>query len=108
MNLARNAVAAGDYASAKTWTGRVVKNASKLPDSHDKAYQLLGAGQIFNEIFLSAPDHDNDFRLQALQAFPKSSGNSGSIGDKRALSYALGYEGKLYEDEKKYDEALTL
>ena len=41
MNLARNAVAAGDYASAETWTDRVVKNATKLPDSHDKAFQLL-------------------------------------------------------------------
>ena len=51
MNLARNAVAAGDYASAETWTDRVVKNATKLPDSHDKAYDLLGAGQTCNEIF---------------------------------------------------------
>ena len=87
---------------------RVVKNATKLPDSHDKAYQLLGAGQICNEIFLSAPDHDNDLRLQAFKLFQKASEVAEAIGDKRALSYALGYEGELYEDEKKYDEALTL
>ena len=108
LNLARNAVAAGDYENAKTWAERVVKSAAKLQDSHDKAYQLLGAGQIFNEIFLTAPDHDNDFRLQAFKVFQKAAGIAEAIGDKRALCYALGYEGKLYEDEKKFDEALTL
>ena len=108
LNLARSAIAASNYETATTWTERVVKSAAKLPDSHDKAYQLLGAGQIFNEIFLNAPDHDNDFRLQAFKVFQKAAGIAEAIGDKRALSYALGYEGKLYEDEKKFDEALTL
>jgi CHAT domain-containing protein len=108
LNLARSAAASGDYETAKTWTQRVVNNATKLPDSHDKAYQLLGAGQVFNEIFLSAPDHDNDFRLQAFKVFHRAANIAEAIGDKRALSYALGYEGKLYEDEKKFDEALTL
>ena len=108
LNLARNAVAAGDYENAKTWAERVATTAAKLQDSHDKAYQLLGVGQIFNEIFLTAPDHDNDFRLQAFKVFQKAAGIAEAIGDKRALCYALGYEGKLYEDEKKFDEALTL
>ncbi len=108
LNLARSAADAGDFENAKTWTERVVRSATKLPDSHDKAFQLLGAGQIFNEIFLKAPDHDNDFRLQAFKVFQKAAATAEAIGDKRALSYALGYEGKLYEDEKKFDEALTL
>jgi CHAT domain-containing protein len=108
LNLARNAAAAGDYENAKTWTERVIKSATRLQDSHDKAYQLLGAGQIFNEIFLKAPAHDNHLRLEAFKVFQKAASIAEAIGDKRALSYALGYEGKLYEDEKKFDEALTL
>ena len=108
LNLTRSAAVSGDYGTAKTWAQRLVRNAAKLPDSHDKAYQLLGAGQVLDEIFLRAPDHDNDFRLQAFKAFQKAADVSKAIGDKRALSYALGYEARLYEDEKKFDEALTL
>jgi CHAT domain-containing protein len=107
-NLARSAVDSGEYDNAKTWAGRVVEKASRLPDSHDKAYQLIGAGRTFNAIFLAAPDHDNNLRLRAFKAFQKAAVVGEAIGDKRALSYALGYEGELYEGEKKYDEALTL
>jgi CHAT domain-containing protein len=107
-NLARAAVAAGDYKNAKTWTGRAVEKASKLRDSHEKAYQLLSAGRTFNELFAAAPDHDNTFRLRAFETFQKAIAVAETIADKRALSYACGYEGELYEGEKKYDEALPL
>jgi CHAT domain-containing protein len=107
-NLARSAVAAGDYDNAETWADEAVNKASKLQNSHDKAYQLLSAGQTFNDLFMDAPDHDNDLRLRALEAYQKAAVVAEAIGDKRALSYACGYEGALYEAEKKYDEALTL
>jgi CHAT domain-containing protein len=108
LNRARNAVAAGDCDNAETWANRAVNHATKLQDSHDKAYDLLGAGQVYNEIFLKAPEHDNDFRLRAFKLFQKAANVAEAIDDKRALSYALGYEAKSYEDEKKIDEALAL
>lgn len=107
-NLARNALDSGDYESAKIWAGRVVTKASRLQDTHDKAYQLLGAGRIFDKVFLDAPDHDNNLRLRAFEIFQQAAAVGEAIGDKRALSYARGYEGELYEAEKKYDEALRL
>ena len=51
---------------------------------------------------------DNELRLSAFETFQKAAAVAEAIGDKRALSYACGYEGELYEAEKKYDEALTL
>src|SRR5436305_13194379 len=57
---------------------------------------------------MAAPDHENDLRLSAFEAYQKAATVAEAIGDKRALSYACGYEGELYEAEKKYDEALTL
>src|SRR5262249_55068734 len=90
------------------WANEAVNKASKLRDSHDKAYQLLSAGQTFNQIFMASPEHDNDLRLSAFHAYRKAAAVVETIGDKRALSYAWGYEGELYEAEKKYDEALTL
>jgi CHAT domain-containing protein len=107
-NLARSAADSGDYENAETWSDEAVEKASKLKASHDKAYQLLSAGQTFNQIFMGAPDHDNDLRLSAFEAYQKAAAVAEAIGDKRALSYACGYEGELYEAEKKYDEALTL
>ena len=107
-NLARSAVDSGDYENAETWGDEAVEKASELKDSHEKAYQLLSAGQTFNQIFIGAPDHDNDLRLSAFEAYQKAATVAEAIGDKRALSYACGYEGELYEAEKKYDEALTL
>jgi CHAT domain-containing protein len=107
-NLARAAVTSGDYENAKAWTRRTVEKATKLRDSHEKAYQLLSAGRTFKEIFVAAPDHDNKFRLRAFEAFQKAAAVAETIGDKRALSYACGYEGELYEGEKKYDEAQPL
>jgi CHAT domain-containing protein len=107
-NLARSAVDAGDYEKAETWADEAVEKASKLRNSHDKAYQLLSAGQTFNQIFMAAPNHDNDLRLRAFEAYQKAAVVAELIGDKRALSYACGYQGELYEAEKKYDEALSL
>jgi CHAT domain-containing protein len=107
-SLARAAIKGGDFENAKVWADRTVDNASRLKDSHAKAYQFLGAGRSFNELFALAPDHDNGFRLRAFETFQKAGLVAESIGDKRALSYAAGYEGELYETEKKYDEALPL
>lgn len=107
-NLARTALDSGNYENAKTWTTATVEKASKLQDCHEKAYQLLGAGRNFKEIFAAAPDHDNEFRLRAFKTFQKAADVAETIDDKRALSYACGYEGELYEQEKKYDDALPL
>lgn len=107
-NLAHNALDSGDYENAKVWAGRVIATARELQDTHDKAYQLLGAGRIFNQVFIDAPDHDNNLRLRAFETFQRAAAVGEAIGDKRALSYAWGYEGELYEGEKKYDEALRL
>jgi len=107
-NLARMALTSGDYDNAETWADRTVEKALKLPDSHDKAYQLLSAGRTFKDLFMAAPDHDNNLRLHAFETFQKAVAVAEAIDDKRALSYACGYEGELYEEEKKYDDALPL
>jgi CHAT domain-containing protein len=107
-NRARSSIASNDYENAARWSGFVVEHASRLPNSHEKAYQLLSAGRTYREIFRQAPDHDNSFRLRAFEAFQKAAAIAEAIGDKRALSYACGYEGELYREEKKLDEALSL
>ena len=106
-NLAQAACRSGEYEISEAWAGRVVEEALKLKGSHAKAYHLLGAGRTFNNLFAAAPAHDNSLRLQAFEAFQKAAAVAEAIGDKRALSYACGYEGELYEAEKKDDDALA-
>jgi len=107
-NLAHTAVLAGDYQNAEKWADQIVRTAATLQDSHNKAYAMLSAGQTFDELFLKAPNHDNQLRLRALHAFDQAAATAQALGDQRALSYALGYKGELYEAERKYDDALTL
>jgi CHAT domain-containing protein len=107
-NLARSAAESGDYERAEGWAEEAIEKSSKLQNSHEKAYQLIRAGQALNRIFIAAPDQDDELRLRAFRTFQKAAAVAEEIGDKRALAYACGYEGELYELEKKYDEALAL
>jgi CHAT domain-containing protein len=107
-NLAHACIKAGDYEEAEDAANEAISIASKAPDSHSKVYNLLAAGRTFIELFEAEPGHDNDLRLRAFKAFQQAATCSERIADKRGLSYALGYEGELYEQEKKYDAALPL
>src|SRR6266446_394511 len=107
-NLASACTKAGDYEEAEASADEAISTASKSPDSHGKVYNLLAAGRTLIELFEAAPQHDNDLRLRAFKTFQQAATCSERIGDKRGLSYALGYEGELYEQEKKYDAALAL
>ena len=82
--------------------------AERLSASHDKTFCLLQAGKTWELIFQTAPDHDQSLRLRALKLYEEAAGIAEPAGDNRALSFALGYSGHLYEQEKKYADALKL
>ena len=90
LNLARNALNIGEYNSVYSSAKRVVDTAAKLQNTHDKAYLLLGAGRLFDQLFREASAHDNSLRLRALDTYKKASAVGTAIGDKRALSCTRG------------------
>jgi CHAT domain-containing protein len=98
----------GDFDNAEKTSTAVAANAEKLPDSHDKAFLLIGAGDILNKLYFAAPAHEDSLRMRAFQVYCEGSDVAGRIGDKRSESYAEGYKGQMYEAEKKYEDALTL
>jgi CHAT domain-containing protein len=108
VNLARTALDSADFENARTWNDLAVEKAGKLRDSHEKAYRLLACGRTYNDLFVAAPAHDNELRLRAFEAFQRAMTVGETIGDKRAISFACGYQGGSYETEKKYVEALVL
>lgn len=108
MNKATAAFGAKKLEEAKKWVEEAAKEAESLPDGHEKAFVLMGAGQMLHKLFLETDDHDNELRLKAFRLQQAAAKTATALGDNRVLCYALGYQGALYEFEKNYDAALIL
>ena len=107
-NLAETSVQAADFAHAAELNESALAAAAHLPDSHDKAFCLTRGGKTWELIFEQDPAHEQKHRAQALQAYEDAARTAEAVNDPRALAYALGYSGHLYEQEKKYDTAMKL
>jgi len=66
-------------------------------DSHFKSYGLINIGLAYDDLGLSS-----------YQIFLRAGDIARKLENYRALSYALGYTGRLYENDQRYDEALAL
>ncbi len=97
-----------EFADAERLALVAAKAAAALPDGHGKAFLLMGVGQLLQEIFVAAPEHKNALRTQSLRQHQDAARVAEKTGDQRALAYALGYQGALYEFEKRHADALTL
>ncbi len=77
----------------------------QIPDCHQKTLCLLSVG---SQYWLSGWwfGFDASWRKKAYGAYLDGLAVARSLGDQRLVSYALGYIGRLYEDERRYDEAL--
>lgn len=107
-NLAEAAARNGEFDRAAKQNRAAIAAASNLADSHDKTFCLSHCGKNWELIFKLAPEHEQSLRLQALHAYEKAAVAAQGAGDLRALSFALGYTGHLYEEDKKYPEAMAL
>ena len=108
VNLASLAVAQGDFAEVPTLNRAAIESANALADSHEKAFALLRAGRTWEALFEKAPAHEQRRRADALRAYERAARVAETANDNRALSFANGYAGHLYEQEKKFAEALRL
>ena len=68
----------------------------------------MGTAQLLQQIFVAAPGHKNALRVQAFRLHQEAAQIAEKTGDQRTLAYALGYQGALYEFEKRDAEALAL
>jgi CHAT domain-containing protein/Tfp pilus assembly protein PilF len=79
-----------------------------LEPSHDKAQGLITIGLAYDDLRLRLPDSKESLLLLAHETLSQAGTLADSMGDRRASSYAWGSLGKLYEDERRYQEALQL
>jgi len=105
--LAHAALAAqqdGQPQVAKTWLDEALAQLRRAEPSHDTAYDALLIGQTYHQLAQADPA----LVLRAAEVFTEATTLAQHLADTRALSYAWGYLGRLYEEDHRYEEALQL
>jgi CHAT domain-containing protein len=106
INLARVYVDRNKLADARLLLEDASKKISGLRDSYNKVFDLIAIGRLMNRIYLEAPD--KNLLNSAYNALQTADTIAGKLTNRRASSYASGYLGALYEQGKRYEDALLL
>ncbi len=107
-NEARVSLQTGDSAKTGALLEAAKAALGNATPSHFKAYALVDLGQLARRLHTRVPASPTRWRLWAYQAFKEAADIAEDLGDTRATSYALGYLGQIYEDERRNAEALDL
>ncbi|ETX01094.1 MAG: hypothetical protein ETSY1_08730, partial [Candidatus Entotheonella factor] len=107
-NAAVAAQQAGQYQDAASRLGEALLQMQRLAPTHHTAYGLIQIGLTYDHLRQHLPKHNLLFLRQALTALNAAEAIAQTLDDPRALSYAWGYLGHLYEREDQYEEARTL
>lgn len=78
------------------------------PPSRQTALGLIGVAVTYQRLLPHLPQEHDALLLRTAGALQESSTIAERLGDKRTLSYALGYLGHLYETSFRLNEALQL
>lgn len=92
------------FHTAKALLDEALVHLRRVEPSHDTAYELLLIGRAYHRL----ANADPALRLRAAEVFNDAAGIAERLKDPRALSYAWGYLGRLYEEDQRYEEALHL
>ena len=95
----------GDALPQIEWATRQYR---QLKDSHDKAYGLINSALAYSALCAYFPDRKRALLGHTYTNLKEGLAVSLRVNDRRTASYAYGYLGKLYEDERQYPEALDL
>jgi CHAT domain-containing protein len=98
-NAASTAARAGMLQQAETLNAEAIDEIAQLDASHEKAFLLITVGET---------DAAQGRSQRAQQSYQHALEAAEAIGDIRAASYALGYWGQLCEQDKQFDQALSL
>jgi CHAT domain-containing protein len=106
INLARVYVDQRRFADARLLLEDTSKKISGLRDTYNKVFDLIAIGRLMNRMYLESPD--KGLLNSAYNSLQSAELIAGKLTNRRASSYASGYLGALYEQGKRYDDALLL
>ena len=107
-NAAATSARSGLDQKAESLNDEALKEIDRLESSHEKASLLLTTAQTDRQIKPGNADAASRLRLRAAQSCQRSIEVSEAINDSRSRTYALGYLGQLYEQDKQLDQALAI
>jgi len=108
INCARACMKNDQAGIARELLKEAMKNLNLLEDSNFKSYGLMNIGLAYSDLGNQLPNSEDGFKTNCNEIFTQALGLAQRTGDHRAMSYAFGYTGKLYEDAHRYEEALVL
>ena len=107
-NAASAAMENGRHTDAKALLDQALEQVQRLSPSHDKAYGLITISLIAQDLRPHLPGSNAPLTLLAFKVLTEAADAATTIGDARAASYAWGHLGRLYESERRHEEALEL
>lgn len=108
INAARAELRLGQPENSRLRLDESLDHIHVLPPSYDKAVSLIHIGLGYGQLRPHLPAIGDALLLRAAGALQEAVALSEGLGDARTLSYALGYQGHLYETEFRTEEALQL
>ena len=108
INAGKVALKLGQWQEAQKQFDDALTQLRHLPDSHDKAYGLISIGLGYASLRAQLPAAGDRLSALAADVLEEAGEIAKALGDARAASYAFGHRGHLYEQERRYDEALLL
>ena len=108
INAATASLLNGQYQEAKTLLDQAADQSQSLEPSHDTAYGLITIGTTYCTLRSHLPDASSALSQRAFSVLSEAARIAETINDQRAVSYAWGYLGTLYEDDRRYQDALQL
>ena len=107
-NAAMASMQQGQYHAARPRLDMAWAQMQGVPPSHDNAYSFINIGLAYASLSASLSEDETNLTLRAAETLNAAANLARTINDQRALSYALGHLGELYEEEQRYNEALQL
>lgn len=107
-NAARTLLRLDQPANSRAALDEALDHLKDLPPSRQKSLGLIGIALSYQRLLPHLPQTRDPLLLRAAGVLQEAATMSERQGDKRTLSYALGYLGHLYETESRLDDALQL
>ncbi len=107
-NAARVLLRLGQSANSRVALDDALDHLKDLPPSRDQSLGLIGIALAYQRLTPQLPQAHDPLVLRTAGVLQEAATLAEQQGDKRTLSYALGYLGHLYETEFRMDEALQL
>lgn len=108
INAARSALAAAQPDRSREWLDAALDRLQTLDPSQEKAAALIAIGLGYHRLRPAMAEYNDPLLLRAAGSMQEAAALAERLGDARTLSYALGHLGRLYESERRFDEALPL